>query len=164
MQPNELVLPEVYDIWPSAFWQTGLGYGILSILSISVLVIVGILIYKLRKKSTTDRILMRLRHLLQERYTTVQDYQKVYSELSRMLKEYLMLIHADIPKGITDYELIQEIERKGYDKTMQSVLHTVMQHAQEVKFGHALFTQNQVKTDISHTILFITKTSVPAKV
>lgn len=164
MHLNELVLPEVYDIWPSSFWQTGPGYAILSIVSIGVLVVFGLLIYRLRKRSPTARILLRLQRLLQEQYKTEHDYQKVYCELSCALKEYLMLLHTDIPTGVTDYELINEIEKKGYEKAMKTALIAVIQHAQEVKFAHALCTQSQIKSDINHTILFITKTSVPVKV
>jgi hypothetical protein len=154
---QELTLPEVYDIWPTSFWQTNVGYAILGMLGVSALFLSGWLIkrYFARRASPKKRMIWRLQKLLRQHPGTIEDCERIYSELTALLKEYMQLIYTDIPRGITDLELLEGIQAKHHAIPMYAGIATLMAHAQEVKFAHAPVDQKKVKDDIMYAISLI---------
>lgn len=157
MTDTQLNLPEVYGVWPTSFWQTEIGYGILILVAVSVCIAsVWVLkSYFSSKNKFPAPLLKRLKVLSEKQLSSREQYHKAYEELTDILKYYMQSLYKEIPRGITDWELIEEIRKKGYNKTIQAHLNELVEHAQGVKFAHQTVLEKHIKSDIMHTISFI---------
>ena len=145
---QELLLDDVYDIVPTSFWQTPVGYGILIVTGILIIAIFAYIVILLRKVSTADQAIKELRILEKE-----SDSKRLYTELTAVIKRYLGWRYGILP-SVTDYELTLFLEEQG-EKEMERII----TDAQTVKFGYGVVLKDAMKKDIAHSIAFIEATA-----
>ncbi len=157
MNSTQLDLPEVYGIWTTSFWQTEVGYGILIFIGVSIL-LGGLWILRrsmLSKNKFPAPLLRRLKMLSEKKFSSREQYYQAYQELTDSLKCYMQGVYKGTPRGITDWELIEEVKKRGYDEATQRRLNELIEHAQGVKFAHQTVLEKHIKSDIMYTISFI---------
>lgn len=154
---EELVLNEVYDVWYTSFWQTLPGYGILTILGISI-PLLGYGIYRLvaayRIGTSKDKALRCLKALAERVRNGTNDIRGVYQELTDILKGFAQWRYV-IPQGTTDYELMSLLKKAGCSSIHCQGVERIMIDAQGVKFGQVLAPKGQVLKDIEAVAAFI---------
>jgi hypothetical protein len=155
---QELVLNEVYDIWPTSFWQTLPGYAILAILGIGIFLL-GYAIYKMviayQEGTSKDKALRSLKELSKKVQSSgTSDSRGVYQELTDIIKGFARWRYL-IPLGTTDYELVDTLKEVGCTKEQCQGVERIMIDAQGVKFGQSLAPKDQVLKDIEVVTLFV---------
>ncbi len=154
---EELVLNEVYGVWPTSFWQTLPGYAILTILGISV-PLLGVIIFKAirayQEGTSKDKALRSLAALSKKVQDGTSDMRMVYQELTDIIKGFAHWRYV-IPYGTTDYELLSLLKQVDCTAQQRSGIERIMVDAQGVKFGKALAPKEQVLNDITTVVSFV---------
>lgn len=165
MQKIPIELPEVYGIWPTSFWQTGVGYGILILSGVGILCASAFFVYYYTALSQRfpAPLLRRLMVLSGKKFKTNDEYYSAYSELTAVLKNYVKKLYPEIQQGSTDWQMFQYLSAKGVDKEVGERLYKLIEHAQAVKFAHQSVVEKNLKEDIAYATSFIEKTSKRVK-
>jgi hypothetical protein len=154
---EELVLDEVYDIWPSSFWNTLPGYALITTAIIAAMLLVyGLikLIHYYRQTSTKERALASLKKLGEKVQKGSVDAHKAYHELTNIIKGFTHWRYG-LPRGMTDYELSFLLTQQTLDKGHQEIIERIVVDAQAVKFGKLDVLKQQIQKDISDSIAFV---------
>jgi hypothetical protein len=154
---EELILPDVYDVWFTSFWQTLPGYGTLCILALGVFCLGYVIIRTIRiyrRGTSKDEALRKLRALAGRASKGHLELRKVYQELTDIVKSYAQWRYS-LPRGMTDYELVSGLQEVGCQDAVRATIERIIIDAQAVKFGQLDAPKEQVLHDIALTTSFI---------
>ena len=160
MKAEEMVLDDVYDVWLTPFWQTPLGYAILTLLAIGALALLYGLYkaIKARRGSTKEQSLRSLRALAEKYKKGSIETKKVYQELTGTIKLYTRWRYG-LPRGMTDYELTALLATVDCERPQQEEVKRIVTDAQTIKFGRVEALKSQVQHDIAMVVSFIEHTA-----
>lgn len=174
MNSQRLKLDEVYGLWYTSFWKTSIGYTIIIISAILVLFFLIWLIKKFvfaqKKLTYSDIARSKLNKLLSLKADNQHEYKEIYSALTNILKNYIQSNYRYIQgnyriikQGITDMEMVEELNTAISDEKLSLIIKNIVEHAQAVKFAHQDIIKQQAQDDIVNALLFIDQTSIKNK-
>lgn len=153
---KEIILDEVYDIIPTSFWQTWVGYLAIAGIALASLLFVFLIVklilwYTQTPANKAKKQLLNLRKNLDKPYLS----KTVYTQLILILKQYITSRFQIKFVGLTDTEIIEQLKLADCPKNLIDQLKPVIDHAQVAKFGYSEIEKKSIEHDINGTLNFV---------
>ena len=168
MNQQEIELYNLYDLWYEPFWHK--PWFLLVIVSVALLMVALLLFWliKIRKK-TKQRLkepgqeaLDQLTMLQQQVHEckSVVSRKQFYSNLTRILKRYLVRRYGFALESKTDEEVVLIIRNSEFPIELFKSLSTVFNGALYIKFAHQDAAFDQMNQDLDQVVSIIKLTSI----
>ncbi len=166
MNQQELELFDLYDLWYEPFWHKPWFWPL--VFSVIFLLIMLVLYWGIKKRMKTKQIikepwqeaLEQLTILKVHEYKSITARKQFYSNLTYILKRYLIRRYGIALESKTDEELIVIIRNSEFPVELFATLSTIFNDALYIKFAHQDAAFQQMNHDLEHTISIIKSTGI----
>ncbi len=164
MNQQELELFDLYDLWYEPFWHKPWFWPI--VVTVILLLAALVVYWFVKKRMKTKQIikepwqeaLEQLAILKVHECKSITARKQFYSNLTYILKRYLIRRYGIALESKTDEEIIVIIQNSEFPVELFATLSTIFNGAQYIKFAHQDAALEQMNYDLEHTISIIKST------